>query len=196
MTVPEFIPDRTALLLMDLQNFTLAMLDDPAELLERAQHARRAALAAGIEVVHVRVAFTEEEHAAVPSHHRVFAALASAGVAGEGTPEVAIHPDVEPEPHEHVVTKTRIGALATTRLDAFLRERCIDTLVLAGLTTSGVVLSTVADAADRDYRLFVLSDACADPDQHLHETLFAKVIPQHAGVVTTAQFAAALDGAS
>ncbi len=192
LIVPVFTPNRTALLLMDMQHFTLAMLEDPAGLLEQARSARRAALDADIEVVHVRVAFTEEDHAAVPDHHRVFAAVASSGIAAEGTPEVAIHPDVRPEPHEHVVTKTRIGALTTTQLDEFLREREINTLVLAGLTTSGVVLSTITDAADRDYRLFVLSDACADPNQDLHETLLSSVVPQHAEVLTTAEFTTAL----
>lgn len=192
--LPVFDPARTALLLMDLQHFTLEMLEDPAVLLEQAQRARRAALAAGVEVVHVRVAFTEEDRAAVPGHHRVFASMASAGLAAEGTAEVAIHPDVHPDPHEHIVTKTRIGALATTRLDEFLRDRGLDTLVLAGLATSGVVLSTLTDAADRDYRLCVLSDACADPDPDVHRSLMKSVIPMHAAVLTVQDFATAVAG--
>jgi Isochorismatase family len=46
--------------------------------------------------------------------------------------------------------KTRVGAMSTTDLDRQLRDRGIDTLVLAGISTSGVVLSTVVEATGRD----------------------------------------------
>ena len=58
------------------------------------------------------------------------------------------------------MTKTRFGSFSTTNLAAHLHGRGIDTLIVAGISTGGVVLSTVRDAADRDYRLYVLSD-CA-----------------------------------
>jgi nicotinamidase-related amidase len=77
------------------------------------------------------------------------------------------------------------GAFSTTDLDERLRAPGVDTLVLAGIGTSGVVLSTVCDAADRDYRLYVLSDACADHDPEVHATLCEKVFPKHAYVVAT-----------
>jgi nicotinamidase-related amidase len=51
-----------------------------------------------------------------------------------------------------VVRKTRVGPFLTTDLDQQLRARRVDTLLLAGISTSGVVLSTVRDAHDRDYR--------------------------------------------
>ena len=60
--------------------------------------------------------------------------------------------------------KQRVGAFSTTDLHEQLQARGIDTLVLAGISTSGCVHSTVLDAFDRDYRVIVLSDACADPD--------------------------------
>jgi len=85
-----------------------------------------------------------------------------------------------------VFTKIRVSAFSTTELAAFLDDRGIDTLVLAGIQTSGVVLSTVRDAADRDYRLLVLADCCADPDAGVHETLTAKVFPRQADVTDTA----------
>lgn len=46
-----------------------------------------------------------------------------------------------------------------------------DTLVLFGIATSGVVLSTVLWAADADYRLFVIKDCCADLDETVHRML-------------------------
>jgi nicotinamidase-related amidase len=52
-----------------------------------------------------------------------------------------------------------------------LRARDIDTLVLFGIATSDVVLSTLLHAADADYRLFVIKDCCADLDLDLHACL-------------------------
>lgn len=67
-------------------------------------------------------------------------------------PETAVDERVAPQADDIVVRKTRVGALSTTDLHEQLRERGIDTLILAGIATGGVVLSTVRDAADRDYR--------------------------------------------
>jgi nicotinamidase-related amidase len=195
MTMDETVTlaaGSTALLLMDLQHATLGSIPDVERLLDRAELARGTASAAGVAVVHVRVAFRPDDHAAVPDHHRVFAAIAEGGHFAEGSAAVDIHPRLRPTRGEHVVTKTRTGALATTGLDAWLRERGIDTLVLTGIWTSGVVLSTLIDAADRDYRLFVLADACADPDTDLHERLLATVLARQAQIIDTARFVAAL----
>jgi nicotinamidase-related amidase len=102
------------------------------------------------------------------------------------SPTTAIHDKVAPQDGDIIVRKTRVGAFSTTDLERQLRDRSIDTLVLAGISTSGVVLSTVRDASDRDYRLFVLSDATADPDPEVHAVLMEKVFPRQAEVVTVA----------
>ena len=68
----------------------------------------------------------------------------------------------------------------------------IDTLVLAGVHTSGVVLSTVRHAGDLDYRLIVVRDCCADPDAEVHAMLLDSVIAKQAAVVTTAELAGAV----
>jgi nicotinamidase-related amidase len=73
-----------------------------------------------------------------------------------------------------------------------LRAKGIDTLVLAGIATSGVVLSTVRHAADADYGLLVVEDACADRDDEVHRVLTGKVFPRQATVTTTAEVVAAL----
>ncbi|HEY3883138.1 MAG TPA: isochorismatase family protein, partial [Trebonia sp.] len=67
-----------------------------------------------------------------------------------------------------------------------------DTLVLAGISTSGVVLSTLRQAADLDYRLIVLEDACADRDDEVHRVLTGKVFPRQAVVTTADEWIAAL----
>jgi nicotinamidase-related amidase len=97
---------------------------------------------------------------------------------------------------EPVFRKIRIGAFSTTDLHEQLREQEIDTLVLAGVSTSGVVLSTVRDGADKDYRLVVVADACADLDDEVHRVLTEKVFPRQAEVVSTADVVAAFGGAA
>jgi nicotinamidase-related amidase len=105
------------------------------------------------------------------------------------SPTTAIDERISPEPDDIVVRKTRVGPFLTTDLDEQLRRRGIDTLVLAGISTSGVVLSTVRDASDRDYRVVVLSDGCADREPEVHEFLTTRIFPSQATVITTAELA-------
>jgi nicotinamidase-related amidase len=73
-----------------------------------------------------------------------------------------------------------------------LNAKDIDTLVLFGIATSGVVLSTLLHACDADYQLIVIADCCADLDAELHEMLLTRLFPQRATVVTADQFVQAL----
>jgi nicotinamidase-related amidase len=84
--------------------------------------------------------------------------------------------------------------MSTTDLDQQLRDRGIDTLVLAGLSTSGVVLSTLVEATDRDYLLFVLSDGTEDPDAETRDFLLGKVFPRRAQIIDIAGFRSLLQG--
>jgi hypothetical protein len=89
------------------------------------------------------------------------------------------------------VVKHRISPFVGTDLETLLRANGIDTLVLAGVHTGGVVLSTVRHAGDLDYRLVVVRDCCADPDGEVHAMLLDIVIAKQPAVVTTAEFAGA-----
>jgi len=64
--------------------------------------------------------------------------------------------------------------------------------VLCGISTSGVVLSTLRQAADLDYQLVVLSDGCLDGDLEVHRVLVEKVFPRQAAVRSVAQWTAEL----
>ncbi|HSZ73912.1 MAG TPA: isochorismatase family cysteine hydrolase [Rhizomicrobium sp.] len=187
--MPEIQSSKAALLLMDFQQAIVGMLGDPgAALLERAVQAREAARAAGMAVMHVRVAFSDADYAAVPSRNKSFAALSGRRFLTDGSPEAAIRSALSPAPDEEVFTKKRVGAFSTTQLQSRLQAWGIDTLVLSGISTSGVVLSTLRDAADHDYRLFVLADCCADPDAEVHRVLTEKVFPRQADVIQLTDF--------
>ena len=59
---------------------------------------------------------------------------------------------------------------------------------------SGVVLSTVVEAADRDYRLYVLSDGTDDPDEQARELLLGRIFPRRAQDIDTAALRSLLQG--
>jgi nicotinamidase-related amidase len=192
---PAIDPRRSALLVMDYQAGIVGRITDADELLARMRAAIDLARERGMTIGYVRVALTDEERDAVPDRNKTFSALASLGSAMHAdAPATALHDTVAPEPGDIVVRKQRVGPFSTTDLAEQLAARGIDTLVLGGISTSGVVLSTVRHAADADYRLYVLSDATADTDPEVHQVLMTKVFPRQAWVITTDELAELLPG--
>jgi nicotinamidase-related amidase len=186
---------RTALLVMDYQPRIVGMLDAPEALLARAREAIDLVRGAGGRVGYVRVAFEDADFDAMPVTSSMRARVGSAREAMHvGAPGTQIHDAVAPQDGDIVVRKVRVGAFSTTDLDEQLRARGVDTLVLAGISTSGVVLSTVRDASDRDYRLLVLADASADPDPEVHAFLTERIFPRQAEVLRVAELGERLAG--
>jgi nicotinamidase-related amidase len=186
--LPPIDPRRAALLVMDYQNGVVDMLGEPDDLLSRAAEAIALVRRHGGNVGYVRVAFEESDLQAIPPTSRMGARVATSPQAFHNdSPTTAVHDRLRPRDGDVIVRKTRVGAFSTTDLDRQLRERGIDTLILAGISTSGVVLSTVRDASDRDYRVLVLADATADPDPEVHEFLIERIFPRQADVITTAE---------
>ncbi|MFY9710025.1 MAG: cysteine hydrolase, partial [Candidatus Cybelea sp.] len=171
-TIQNIDPRRTALLVMDYQRGILGMIEDSDALVERVRQTIETVRKRGGHVGYVRVALTPDELAAVPETNKGFAAAKASGRApAHDGPESQIDERVAPRDGDIVVRKRRVGAFSTTDLSEQLRRRDVETLILAGISTSGVVLSTLRDAADRDYRLFAVADACADPNATVHEVL-------------------------
>jgi nicotinamidase-related amidase len=188
-------PRRAALLVMDYQNGIVSMLGEPDELLSRASEAIATGRRAGAHVGYVRVAFEDADFAAIPPTSRMGARVGSSAQAFHNdSPATAVHERVAPQDGDIIVRKVRVGAFSTTDLDAQLRERGVDTLILAGISTSGVVLSTVRDASDRDYRVLVLADATADPEADVHAFLTERIFPRQADVITVGELEALLSG--
>ena len=117
-------------------------------------------------------------------HNKIFSHLSGNDGFDEENAATQIHPAVAPLATEIVVTKRRVSAFAGSDLDMILRSSTVDELVLCGISTSGVVLSTLRQAADLDYKLVVLRDACADADPEVHRVLLEKVFPRQADVMT------------
>lgn len=189
---------RTAVLSMDLQSFIVAQYPkDPEAFLARVASVLECARTSRMTVIHVQVGFRPGLPEVSP-RNMLFTALranpqhqqAFLGPAG------AIHPAVAPRDADIVVTKHRVSAFAGTDLDMILRAREIETLVLFGIATSGVVLSSLLHASDADYRLIVLRDCCADQDAELHACLLDKFFPRRGDVASSNDFISNLNPAS
>ncbi|MBW4078299.1 MAG: cysteine hydrolase [Acidobacteria bacterium] len=168
----------TAVVIMDVQNGIVQRLGErSAAYLDTVVKVRDAARAAQVRVIYVRVAFRAGAPE-ISDKNQAFTALAGTGGLLEYSNETQIHERLAPRTDEVVVTKRRVSAFSGSDLDVVLRAMDIDTLVLCGISTSGVVLSTVRQAADLDFKIIVLADACADTDPEVHELLINKVFPR------------------
>jgi nicotinamidase-related amidase len=179
----------TALLVMDVQRGIVERFAGDPGYLPRLSGAITAARAGGIPVVYVTISF-RPGHPEISARNTTFAAIAGSGRFVSGDRATEIHPAVAPGPGDLVVIKRRVSAFTGSDLQVVLRSLGADTLVLTGIATSGVVLSTLRQAADLDYRLVALSDGCLDADPEVHRVLTEKVFPRQATVRTVAQWAA------
>lgn len=178
---------------MDVQQGIVERYAEGDAYVRRLSDVLAAARSAGIRVIYVTIRF-REGYPEISSRNRSFSTMKQNGRFQMTDPATQVHPAIAPEPGEVVVTKLRVGAFTGSDLEVILRAGNIDTLVLTGIATSGVVLSTVRAAADMDYRLIVLSDCCADLDEEVHRVLTEKVFPRQADVMTAQEWMAGLTG--
>lgn len=175
---------QTAVLIMDYQYDVVSNVEASYPgLLDRAASVLSAARRAGVPVIDVVVRF-RPGHPEVSARNKIFSGMKTAGRLAEGSPGAEIHDRVCPQGNEVIVTKRRVGAFSTTDMETVLRAHNVTHLVLLGIATSGVVLSTVRWAADADYELTVVEDGCADVDAEVHRVLTQKVFPRQAAVVS------------
>lgn len=175
--------NKAALLVMDYQNGIVSRFAETEESLQPVKKAVAAARANNIPVIFVRVGFSEG-YPEVSPRNKGFSAIAERGGMTILDDSTQIHESVKPEENEPIVTKYRVSAFAGSTLEVILRSQQIDTLILSGIATSGVVLSTLREAADKDYAITVLNDACLDADPEVHRVLTEKVFPRQAEVLS------------
>jgi nicotinamidase-related amidase len=139
-------------------------------------------------VIHVKVGF-RPGFPEVSERNRLFSSLTKNPDYAKmlNTELLNLHPALGARPEEPVVAKSRISAFEGTDLKVLLRSKDIDTLVLFGIITSGVVLSTALEAMDQDFRVLIVRDACADSDPELHACLLDRLLAKRTDVITTAQ---------
>jgi len=193
--MPSIEVDKTttALLIADFYAETMGSLPHAVDrkVVDKTQALQRAARDAGILVCYSATVF-RPGYLEISDRNKTFSQRKNSGQEAVSDPEQLIHPSVKPLPGEVVVGKHRVNALFGTDLDMVLRSNNIETLVILGYATSGVVLSTVRYAADLDYRLLVVEDRCSDQDPEVHDFLTQRIFPRQTDVVGSEDVISAL----
>jgi nicotinamidase-related amidase len=193
-----FDPSHTVVLALDCQTGVISIYAKPqGDFITRVSSVLNAARAAGMTVIHVQVWF-RPGLPELSDRNKLLGAIKASkphqeffqGSSGD------IHPVLGPKPDDIVVVKHRVSAFAGTDLKMILRAKETHTIVMFGIATSGVVLSTLLQASDADYRLVVIEDCCADLDMELHSALMRRLFPTRADVMSAEDFVRTLENPS
>lgn len=187
------ISKNSALLVMDFQTIILNNFlpqEIAGNVIRNTASLIAAARAAAVPVIYISVGF-RKGYPEVSKNNTIFSLIKENGMFIADNESTAIHPEVAPAENEAVIVKRRVGAFSFTELEMILRAQGIETLILTGVTTSGVVLSTIGQAFDLDYRLVVAGDCCADPDHDTNLFILDKILPQHAIVTRSTEISEA-----
>ena len=183
----------TALLIAD---FYAEMMNSIPHAIERGvvgktRELQQAARDAGIMVCYSATVF-RPGYPEISDRNKTFSQRKASGQPAVSDPVQVIHEAVRPIEGEVVAGKHRVNAMFGTDLEMSLRANNIETLVLLGYATSGVVLSTTRYAADADFRLIIVEDCCSDQDPEVHDFLTQRIFPRQADVVQAAEVIQAL----
>jgi nicotinamidase-related amidase len=184
--MPDVILDKpkTALLIADFYRDMMTTLPHAIErkVVEKTQAVQKAARDAGILVCYSATVF-RPGYVEISDRNKTFSQRKASDQPAISDPMLVIHEAVRPIEGEVVVGKHRVNALFGTDLDMTLRANNIETIILLGYATSGVVLSTTRYAADADYRIIIAEDCCSDSDIEVHDFLTQRIFPRQADVV-------------
>ena len=179
-------PQKTAVLTLDMQEGILTFLPAADVAFPRAAMVLDAARKGGFPIMHVGIGFEPGYPEISPNNVR-FAMMKEKGMFIKGSDSSKTHPSLL-KPGDLVIYKHRVSAFAGNSLQMILYSKGIETLVLMGIATSGIVLSTLRAAADLDFQSIVIKDACADRDEEVHRVLTEKVFAAQATVITASEF--------
>jgi len=193
-------PQRTALILQDLQNDV--MIDDGAFASTGSpQHAReqnvvanaRALVAAcrakNIMVIHVWMVL-EPGHPYLSQNAPLFQGLKAENALVRGTWGVQAAKGLEARPGDVVVEKMSMSAWETSRLESYLRHAGVDTIINCGAWTNMSVEHTARTAADKGFRVIVPEDACSTMNADWHRASIEYAMSNVAEVSTTQEVVA------
>jgi nicotinamidase-related amidase len=178
---------KTAFLTLDFQQGIIAMVPGSEVVVATAAKAVGFARENGFKVIHVGIGFLDG-HPEIPDHSR-FAPIKAKQLFTQGTPSIEFHPSLL-HSSDIIVYKQRVSAFSENSLQMILRAQGIENLVMFGIATSGITLSTLRRASDLDFKCVVLKDACFDRDEEVHRVLTEKIFPTQAAVLTVDAFIA------
>jgi nicotinamidase-related amidase len=153
----------TALLVLDAQSVIVEPA--PESFFAAVRRALNAAHEAGIQVIYIRVELRPGQAGVSPRNKRL---TRLQPILQQGAEGLEIHPSLTPREQDIVLNKHRVSSFVGSGLDVVLTSLEITHLVLAGVSTSTAVLGTAMAAADMDFGLVILSDACFDTRTATH----------------------------
>ncbi|UOM32669.1 cysteine hydrolase [Acuticoccus sp. I52.16.1] len=187
---------NSILLVMDMMNDlvhpegagakTYAVLMQERGVYEATKTAIARARAAGMLVGYVRVGFSPD-YRECPPESPVFSKARDNGLFKLGTWGTEVFADFAPQEGDPDIVKHRVSPFYATKLEPLLRANAIDRLVLAGVSTNGVVSAAVREGHDRDYACVLLEDCCAGATAEEHEHAMSG-LKRYATVSTAAGF--------
>jgi maleamate amidohydrolase len=180
--IPPIVPTQTALLVMHYQTDILGLFPTVAPaLLANARQLCDAARAKGLSVYFANLRFNPGYPEVSPKNKN-----------GQGIKRLGLFIDDKTSPElgqrddEPLIAAHRASVFFGTGLEARLSAQRIDTLIMVGIASTGVVLSSVAYASDADFRLYTVKDCCYDPDEVVHEHLFSTAFESRTTVLSLA----------
>ncbi|MGF6446812.1 isochorismatase family cysteine hydrolase [Paraburkholderia youngii] len=175
-------PSRTALIVMHYQTDILGLFPSVAPaLLANTRRLCDAARAKGVSVYFANLRFSPGYPEVSPLNRN-----------GQGIKKLGLFredrtaPELGQQANEPLLIAHRASVFFGTDLEARLSAQGIDSLIMVGIASTGVVLSSVAYASDADFRLYTVKDCCYDPDQVVHEHLFATAFDSRTTVLSLA----------
>lgn len=176
---PQWVsPPRTALVLVDMQvdfaapDGALAAqghdMTAAQAAVAKAEALTAAARQAGVAIVFVRLITRPQDDTEVKQEYRARRGHDDSPLCAEGT-RGAQFIGPQPQGGDYVVSKKRYSGFTGTRLEESLRAMGRDTLVIAGLTTECCIHATAFDAFERDFHVFIATDAVAAYTSSVHE---------------------------
>ncbi|MEM5344235.1 isochorismatase family cysteine hydrolase [Paraburkholderia azotifigens] len=190
MQIPSIVPARTALVVMHYQTDILALFPAAAPaLLANTRTLCDAARAQGVSLYFAKIHFSPGYPEVSPLNRN-----------GQGIRQLGlfvndgIAPELDRRATEPLIIAHRASVFFGTDLQVRLSAQGIDTLIMVGIASTGVVLSSVAYASDADFRLFTVKDCCYDPDQVVHDHLFSTAFDSRTTVLSLPEALSMLAG--
>jgi nicotinamidase-related amidase len=132
---------NTALLVMDVQGVTVNRLKDSTPLINSITKAIQTARKSKMPVIYVVIGF-RKGYPEVSPNNKSFSVLKNGTQNFDTEDAIKVHASIAPEQGDVIITKKRVSAFTGSDLEVVLRSLEIKHLVLSGIATSGVVLST------------------------------------------------------
>jgi ureidoacrylate peracid hydrolase len=203
---PEVERADTALLVIDMQNgfchpdAAMAALEIDASACTAAAGGCatliEAAHSAGVPVIYTQYVYQPDYSDGGRYIAEKQPVLKKIGAIAAGSWDAEILEELAPEPGDHVITKNRFSAFYSPELEPLLERLGTQSLVVCGVTTNMCVESTVRDAAQRDYRVFVAADATGELDEERHRVALQAIEFNFGWVVDVADVLEGWAGAS